>query len=108
MNIKTNLLLLTTLLAGTIVLVGCHRDGHDHSKHAKPAPDSGSTNKPADASPPAKPYSLNTCVVSGEKLGSMGKPVSFVHEGQEIKLCCAECRKDFDKEPAKFLAKLAK
>jgi hypothetical protein len=46
-------------------------------------------------------------VVSGEKLGSMGDPVVFVHVGQEIKLCCKSCRADFDKEPAKFLAKLA-
>ena len=54
-----------------------------------------------------KPYPLDTCVVSGEKLGSMGDPVVFVHAGQEIKLCCKNCRADFDKEPAKFLAKLA-
>ena len=54
-----------------------------------------------------KPYPLKTCIVSGEKLGEMGEPVVFVHEGQEIKLCCKNCRKDFDKEPAKYLAKLA-
>ena len=54
-----------------------------------------------------KPYPLKTCIVSGEKLGDMGEPVVFVHEGQEIKLCCKDCRKDFDKEPAKYLSKLA-
>lgn len=58
------------------------------------------------AAPAAKPYPLDTCVVSGEKLGSMGDPVVFTHAGQEIKLCCKSCREDFDKEPAKFLAKL--
>ena len=60
--------------------------------------------KPADA----KPYPLDKCIVSDEKLGAEGKPVVFVHEGQEIKLCCQDCRKDFDANPAKYLAKLPK
>lgn len=60
----------------------------------------------ADA--PVKPYPLDKCIVSDEKLGAMGKPVSFVYQGQEIKLCCADCRKDFDADPAKYLAKLPK
>ena len=53
-----------------------------------------------------KPYPLDTCIVSGEKLGGMGKEVTFVHNGQEIKLCCKHCRKTFDKDPAKYLKKL--
>ncbi|MCX8155923.1 MAG: hypothetical protein N3J91_05645 [Verrucomicrobiae bacterium] len=53
-----------------------------------------------------KPYPLDTCLVSDEKLGSMGKPYVLVHEGQEIKLCCKACEKGFKKEPAKFLKKL--
>ena len=55
-----------------------------------------------------KPYKLETCIVSDDKLGEMGKPFVFVHEGQEIKLCCKSCRKDFDKDPAKYLKKLEK
>ena len=54
----------------------------------------------------AKPYPLNKCVVSGEKLDSMGEPFVFVHEGREVKLCCKDCKKDFDKETAKFIAKI--
>ena len=61
--------------------------------------------KPA-ATAGAKPYPLEVCPVSGEKLGGMGEPVVFVYQGQEIKLCCKNCRKDFDAEPAKYLAKL--
>jgi copper chaperone CopZ len=53
-----------------------------------------------------KPYPLDYCVVSNEKLGSMGKPVVFIFENQEIKLCCKECRKDFDADPKKFLEKI--
>jgi hypothetical protein len=30
----------------------------------------------------------------------------FAHEGQEIKLCCKGCLKDFNKEPAKYIKKL--
>jgi hypothetical protein len=54
----------------------------------------------------AKPYPLEKCIVSDEKLGEMGKPYVFTHEGQEIKLCCKSCLKDFNKEPAKYLKNL--
>jgi len=54
----------------------------------------------------AKPYPLEKCIVSDEKLGEMGKPYVFTHEGQEIKLCCKSCLKDFNKNPAKYLKKL--
>lgn len=55
----------------------------------------------------AKPYPMDTCVVSGEKLGSGGMKVyTFVHEGQEVKLCCKSCLKDFKKDPAKYLKKI--
>jgi hypothetical protein len=54
----------------------------------------------------AKPYPLKTCLVSGEKLGEMGKPYVFTHDGREIQLCCKDCLKDFKKDPAKFVKKL--
>ncbi len=57
----------------------------------------------------AKPKTdfLTTCPVSGDKLdGDMGKPFVFTYEGQEVKLCCKDCKKDFDKDPAKYLAKI--
>lgn len=53
-----------------------------------------------------KPYRADTCIVSGEKLGEMGKPVGFVYQGYEVRLCCKSCRKDFDKEPETYLRKL--
>lgn len=54
----------------------------------------------------AKPDVLTTCPVSGDKLGEMGKPYVFVYKGQEVKLCCPNCKKDFDKDPAKYLKKI--
>lgn len=56
--------------------------------------------------PKAKPYPLKICLVSGEKLDAMGKPYVFVHEGQEIKLCCKGCLPAFEKEPAKYIKKI--
>ncbi len=53
------------------------------------------------------PYPLNTCVVSGEKLGGdMGEPVVFVADGREVKLCCRDCLKDFNKDRAKYMKKI--
>ena len=61
----------------------------------------------ARALPPGtKPYPLKTCIVTDNDLGSMGDEQSFIYEGKEIKLCCEPCKKKFDKNPAKFLAKL--
>ena len=66
------------------------------------------THDHATATAGAKAYPLKTCIVSGEKLDSMGQPVVKVFNGQEIKFCCNDCVKDFDKDPQKFLTKLNK
>lgn len=51
-------------------------------------------------------YPLTTCLVSEEGLDEMGKPFVFEYEGQEIQLCCKDCKKKFDKDPEKYLKKL--
>lgn len=51
----------------------------------------------------APAYPLKTCVVSGETLGGMGKPVKVTHEGTEVQLCCKSCMKDFKADPAKYV-----
>jgi YHS domain-containing protein len=55
-----------------------------------------------------KPYPLKTCLVSGNELGSMGKPITKVYNGQEIKFCCKPCIKKFEANPEKYLSKLPK
>ncbi len=62
----------------------------------------------ADSAPvdKGKAYPLNTCVISGEKLDSMGKPKIIQYEGREVRFCCAECEKDFRKDPKPALKKL--
>jgi hypothetical protein len=54
----------------------------------------------------AKPYTLDKCIVSDEKLDGHGEPYVFAHEGQEFKLCCKPCLKDFNKDKAKYIKKL--
>ncbi len=54
-----------------------------------------------------KSYPLKNCVVSDEKLGEMGDPYVFVHEGREVKLCCEGCLKKFKGDSAKYLKKMA-
>lgn len=52
-------------------------------------------------------YPLDTCVVSGESLGSMGEPVDYFVEGELVRLCCDQCIDQVKEEPQKFLAKVA-
>ncbi|MBU0679668.1 MAG: hypothetical protein KJ626_16320 [Verrucomicrobia bacterium] len=51
-------------------------------------------------------YPLDTCVVSGEPLGSMGDYYVFQHEGREVRFCCSSCKRKFLKNPEKYLKKL--
>ena len=57
------------------------------------------------------PAHAETCVVSGDKLGEMGKPVDYLYKqagkpDRVVQLCCKDCIADFEKAPAKYLAKL--
>jgi|ERR1035437_3449313 YHS domain-containing protein len=89
LKIVTGAALLGGLLAGPLAVTAAEQD---HAGDAKSA----------------KPYTLKTCIVSDEKFGGdMDKPYVFVYQGQEIKLCCKDCKKKFDKEPAKYIKKLA-
>ena len=56
-------------------------------------------------------YPLAVCAVSGEALGSMGKPFEHVHQetgkpDRLVLMCCKGCLKTFNKSPAKYLARI--
>ena len=51
-------------------------------------------------------YPLKTCVVSGAKLGTMGKPVTLTHQGREVRLCCPACEPKFKADPDAFMKKI--
>jgi hypothetical protein len=86
--------------AAVIGLSACKSSNDDHSgdNHAS---DATSTTTAGGT----KPYALKTCIVTDEAFDH-GTPFTFVHNGQEIKMCCDGCKPDFDKEPAKYLKKL--
>jgi hypothetical protein len=47
-----------------------------------------------------------SCPVSGEPLGSMGKPWKVSALGRSFYLCCKSCEKDVKADPKSVLAKL--
>ncbi|MES2995491.1 MAG: hypothetical protein V4733_01645 [Verrucomicrobiota bacterium] len=53
-----------------------------------------------------KPYPRDTCIVTDNKIGSMGTPVTKVYGGREVKFCCSPCVAAFEKNPRKYLAKI--
>jgi len=54
-------------------------------------------------------YPLETCVVSGEKLGGkMGAAVDIIYKNRLVRFCCKGCKKTFHKNPEKALAKIDK
>jgi len=54
----------------------------------------------------SKMYPLDTCPVSGEKLGSMGDPIDIVSGTRLVKVCCKGCIKSVKKDPSASLAKV--
>jgi hypothetical protein len=54
-----------------------------------------------------KTYPLETCVISGEKLGGMGEPINYLYGTKLVRFCCKSCVRGFEKDPAKGLAALA-
>jgi ABC-type glycerol-3-phosphate transport system substrate-binding protein len=53
-----------------------------------------------------KPYPRDVYIVTDNKLGSMGDPITIMHEGQEVKFCCKPCVAKFRANPEKYLSKL--
>jgi len=51
-------------------------------------------------------YPLDFCIVSGEKLGSMGAPIVKVYDGREVRFCCSGCVKRFEADKTGYLAKI--
>ena len=67
--------------------------------------------KPAKGAPTKADYPLTGCLVTDEKFDSKSKPVEYIHKqagkpDRVILLCCEDCVKDFQQEPAKYLKKL--
>ncbi len=72
-----NKILIALLITATLILASCATTKYEHA------------------------YPLDICLVSDNELGSMGKVITKVYKGQEIKLCCKPCVKKFDEDPEK-------
>ncbi|MCC7169799.1 MAG: hypothetical protein IT459_05070, partial [Planctomycetes bacterium] len=49
-------------------------------------------------------YPLETCLVSGEKLGGeMGDPIDYIYGNRLVRFCCKGCIGKFGKDSKKFL-----
>ena len=57
------------------------------------------------ARPPATAERLT---LTGEMLGTMGAPKKIDVKGQQVWICCDDCKDDLLKNPDEFLAKLKK
>lgn len=51
-------------------------------------------------------YPLQTCVVTGMKLGSMGDPYPYIYRNHLVLFCCDGCIPAFQKDPATHLEKI--
>jgi len=103
---KTNLyILLTACVVGVLALsTKLTADNAMPSMSSMPCCSGMTMATPmADTNTNGIPDLLKTCPVSGEKLGEMGKPYVFTYKNQEVKLCCKSCKKEFDKDPAKYM-----
>lgn len=75
-------------------------DGHD----AAPA----ATHNQPDPTKEVKSdaYPLDTCPVTGKKLGEMGDPIVKVYDGREVRFCCGGCIKKFEADKAGYWKKI--
>jgi len=53
-------------------------------------------------------YPLETCLISGEALDSMGGPVELVYNNRLVMFCCSMCEKGFKEDAAAKMAELDK
>lgn len=51
-------------------------------------------------------FPLDTCVVSGHKLGEMGEPVDYVYQNRLVRFCCAGCIDQFKQDAEGSIAKI--
>jgi len=94
-----------------------HHHGHDdHSGHGDHASHGGHGDmdkmkeelaklSEADRASAEKQH---ICPVTGEMLGTMGRPIKLSVKGQDVWICCDGCRKSLENDPDKYLAKLNK
>jgi YHS domain-containing protein len=51
-------------------------------------------------------YPIDACIVSGSKLGSMGKPINYVYNNRLVRFCCGGCKPKLEADPKAYFRKL--
>lgn len=126
---KSLLIFQVVTLGSALLLAGCGKPScqtpapskaEAGSKDVKAPPASSNDSQAAKPAAAQTPSGLNDlpeadrilalkqriCPVSGEPLGSMGKPVKMTVKGRVVFLCCAGCEEEITKSPDKYLKKL--
>ncbi len=92
-----------------------HGDHAEHGHHTDSAPGGQSAMEKmkvelAKLSPEdrATAEQQHFCPVSGEMLGTMGAPLKIDVNGQDVWICCSECKDKLLANPDEYLAKLKK
>jgi YHS domain-containing protein len=91
---------LSLLIAGAPALAQHEHQGDQSKHHEETAAPAKSGDRVGD------PYPLDTCPISGKKLGAMGDPVVKVYDGREVRFCCPACPEKFEKDQAANFAKI--
>lgn len=99
MKILASTLVTFALVSGAAIA----QQPHDHATHGEAMQTDQAPAKEQQRI--GDPYPLDTCIVAGAKLGSMGDPIIMLHEGREVRFCCQGCEGAFEADPAKYLAK---
>jgi len=60
------------------------------------------------AEPYSAVYTLDTCPVSGGKLGSMGDPIVKTYDGREVRFCCGGCIGKFEADKEGYWERINK
>jgi hypothetical protein len=99
---------LPLLQMGCLHQPGCQscRAGSSRPAASDPAmsPAIGATGRAPAANAPATAKRQTICPVTGQKLGSMGRPIPVSANGETIYVCCQGCVEAVQAEPAKYLA----
>ncbi|CAN5853532.1 hypothetical protein BH11PLA1_BH11PLA1_12450 [soil metagenome] len=102
MNMHRRIVLHAASAALSLIIIGS-ASAQPEKQPASPTP----ATKTADAAKRVgDPYPLDTCPMTGKKLGAMGDSITKVYDGREVRFCCPACPPKFEKDPAANLAKV--
>lgn len=117
LHLRNVLFLSAAVFIGAALLAGCAAQNESQPAAEAPAEDDwrqgleegvvASLSELSEADRQAA-LAQSICPVTGEPLGSMGKPPKVAVEGQDVFLCCAGCEEEIQANPEEYLAKLKK